>query len=100
MSLESADQKQPNPSGPETAPAKNPNSPSPPLPIAESNSSPTTTGECRLCKPERDWHDKVMLWVEIVGVIFLIAYTTVATLQWCAMRDQLPEMGKQQAELI
>lgn len=35
-----------------------------------------------------------------MGVIFLIAYTTVAALQWYAMRDQLSEMGKQQAELI
>lgn len=56
---------------------------------SESHSSPPPTcceSSCKAHKEKRDWHDHVTLWMEIIGVIFLIAYTTVAAFQWYEMK--------------
>ncbi len=49
--------------------------------------SPQSPNDRKYPARDRDWHDYAMLIIEGVGVVFLIAYTTFAALQWRAMRE-------------
>jgi hypothetical protein len=50
------------------------------------NPPPPPNGRTVTHKKHRDWHDCAMLTVEAIGVVFLIAYTTFAALQWLQIR--------------
>lgn len=41
------------------------------------------------CKKEKDWWDKAKPFVEIVGIVLLLAYTITTIAIWCATRNQV-----------
>jgi hypothetical protein len=43
------------------------------------------------CYPKKARRDCIKFFAELVGLVFLIAYTTFAALQWCTTRDQLKQ---------
>lgn len=47
------------------------------------------------CKTEKDWHDKVKFWIEIVGLGFLIAYTITTVVYACITHRMWIEMQTQ-----
>jgi hypothetical protein len=85
MSFENQNDKE---SEPETGnaradkPAQGAESRIPPVPGSTEPNRPEPPDRNRTA-PRRDWHDKATLIVQAVGVLFLIAYTTFAALQWC-----------------
>jgi hypothetical protein len=81
MTLENPNQEHSEPKTSEVGPDKQSEVPKS-TGSAEASRSDETSG-----RSKRDWHDHAMLWVQGVGVFFLIAYTTFAALQWCEMRD-------------